>query len=83
MRAIDSAGCANQAFVYADRVLGLQFHLEESEAAVGQLLAHFEHEMTPGKYVQTPAEVREGLLYIPAMNKLLFTLLDRLYEQSK
>ncbi|GMW00005.1 MAG: aminotransferase [Candidatus Hydrogenedentota bacterium] len=83
VRVIESEGCANQAYLYGDRVLGLQFHLEESTAAVDQLLKHFEHEMTPGRYVQSPEQVREGQLYIPAMNKLLYKMLDGLFASNR
>ena len=47
-----SEGCANQAFEYEGRALGLQFHLESTPASVARLVENCGGDMTPGKYVQ-------------------------------
>ncbi len=74
----ESDACAQQGFVYGDRVLALQCHLEETDESVEHLIANFEHEMVSGPYVQTVAEVRNGCTAIPAMHDALETMLDRL-----
>lgn len=50
-----SEACANQAYLYAGRVLGLQFHLEVTAESLTQMIAHGKHELDGSKYTQ-PAE---------------------------
>lgn len=52
-----SAGCGNQAFRIGDRVMGLQFHLEVTPAAMQGMLAHGRAELTPSRYTQSEAEI--------------------------
>ena len=53
-----SEACANQAFQYGSRVVGLQCHPETTPATVDRLVAHCGHELTAGRYIQTEAELR-------------------------
>ncbi|MEE4607900.1 MAG: type 1 glutamine amidotransferase [Desulfobacteraceae bacterium] len=73
-----STACARQAFVYDDRVLALQFHLETTPDSARALIAHCGHEIDGGPFVQTAA----GMLADPARfaraNALLYRLMDRL-----
>lgn len=48
-----SEACLNQAFVYGERVIGLQFHLETTPAGVQDLVAHGQADLIPGRYIQT------------------------------
>lgn len=74
-----SEGCEHQAFLYADRVLGLQFHLESTPASVADLVANCADEIVPGSYVQDAermlAATEEDYTCI---NQALFGILDRL-----
>lgn len=49
--------CANQAFIYGDRVLGLQFHLESTQDSVLQIIDNCASELVTGKYIQKPEEM--------------------------
>ncbi len=74
----ESAGCAQQAFVQGDRVVGLQFHLEQGPVAVAELAAACAAELVPARYVQTRAQLVE-LQPDPAVAEAtLFGLLDEL-----
>jgi GMP synthase (glutamine-hydrolysing) len=70
--------CAQQGFVYDDRVLALQFHLETTPDSARALIAHCGHEIDGGPFVQTAAE----MLAVPARfaraNALMYRLMDRL-----
>jgi len=72
-----SESCEHQAFLYADRVLGMQFHLESTPAGVADLVANCADEIIPGKYVQDAermlAVTREDYARI---NRALFGILD-------
>jgi GMP synthase (glutamine-hydrolysing) len=75
-----SEGCRNQVFQYGDRVLGLQCHLEENEESIEYLLTGFEHEMTPGPYVQSAEAIRGGCGALAPMRTHLRHVLDQLYR---
>lgn len=74
-----SEGCEQQAFLYEDRVLGLQFHLESTPAGVADIVANCADEIVSGKYVQDA----QRMLAAPEedyarINQALFGILDRL-----
>ncbi|RMF88008.1 MAG: type 1 glutamine amidotransferase [Nitrospinota bacterium] len=79
-----SAGCKNQAFLYAARVLGLQFHLEATEESVQQLIAHGRNELLPDRYVQRAEEmlsVDHGLFC--QIHAVMSDLLDTYFSVDK
>jgi GMP synthase-like glutamine amidotransferase len=55
VRMAESDACANQAFLYGDRVVGLQFHLDYSPAGIQRMVRHCGAELVEGPAVQ-PAE---------------------------
>lgn len=75
----ESEGCRSQAFVFDNRILGLQFHLESTPDTVRSILAHCGHELVPARYVQNEAEIlaADPTLFA-SVNRMLETLLDRL-----
>lgn len=52
-----SEGCQNQAFIYNNKVLGLQFHLEVTKTNVQALVDNCSDELIEGRYIQTPEEM--------------------------
>ncbi len=73
-----SAGCANQAFVYNQTVVGLQFHLEMSEASVRGFLPCCSNELVAGKYIQTAEEMLANSEFFATSHRALRQFLDRL-----
>lgn len=75
-----SLTCANQAFVYEERVVGLQFHLETTEQSLEALLTNAAADLDgPGSScVQTAEGMRGRLDYLGPMHVALFGLLDRM-----
>ena len=57
VRLASSEVCANQAFIYEDRVLGLQFHLESTQDSIRQIIENCTSELVTGKYIQKPEEM--------------------------
>ena len=74
----ESDGCAEQAFVHGDRVVGLQFHLEQGPVAVSELAAACAAELVPARYVQTREELLARQPDLAACEAALFGLLDAL-----
>lgn len=73
-----SEGCKNQAFLYQENVFGLQFHLEVSESAIGNLIENCRQEMTAGKYIQSETEILARTDLLKANKNLLYQLLNAL-----
>lgn len=66
----------NQAFIYGNRVLALQFHFEMDEPALKNMISHGNSELVSGKWVQTAPEILDRLPLIVENNTLLFQLLN-------
>ncbi len=78
-RLFASEGCLNQAFLYAENIIGLQFHFEMEKAGIETILQIDEEFITPGQYVQSLAEMR--VEDVPEDNKqMLEAILDYLID---
>ena len=73
-----SAACRNQAFVYAGRVLGLQFHLELSPYNVKELIKNCSAELADGKFIQSRSQLLEPREEFKSTNKAIEGVLDRI-----
>jgi len=72
-----SKACANQAFFYKERVLGLQFHMEMDAGAIEDLIENCGDEIAkPFPSIQTAEVIRENKNNIHACESALFKLLD-------
>lgn len=73
-----SAGCAQQAFSFGERLLGLQFHLEATYANAAEWFRH--ESPAPGEYVQSPEEIlaRPGLF--EQNNRWMERVLERFFS---
>ncbi len=69
--------CEQQAFLIGDQVLGLQFHLEWTEAMMRDALAEPGVAPPPSPSVQTPEEIMSDLSLFKSGRKRFFTLMDR------
>ncbi len=79
---VHCAGCAHQAFVYEQRVIGLQFHLETTPASARQINTHCADEIVEGRYIQTPQAMLGDLQRFDAISQAIWGLLDRLAEDG-
>ncbi len=52
-----SSACGNQGFIYSNRVIGLQFHLEMTSDGINSLLCNCAADITEGKYIQSEKEI--------------------------
>lgn len=81
VRIAGSAACANQGFLYGDRIIGLQCHLETTAGSLEALISHCANELDGSLYVQSPDHLREGLAGAVAMQQVLARVLDGLLAQ--
>ncbi len=70
--------CRNQAYIYREKVIGMQFHFEITMDALEGMIRHCGHELIPAACVQSAADIRAGAHHIAHTNELMFRLLDRL-----
>lgn len=71
-----SAACANQAFQYGLGIVGLQFHLEYSRAAIEQMLRHCGDELQPSPYIQDARTILRTTPQVRETSRLLYGFLD-------
>jgi GMP synthase (glutamine-hydrolysing) len=77
VRLAESEACQNQAFVYADRVVGLQFHLEFTRHGVKDLLRECGQCLPHSKYVQNAQSILAPEASFAENNKKMCVLLSR------
>jgi GMP synthase (glutamine-hydrolysing) len=71
----------NQGFVYNDRVIGLQFHMETTIESMEALIANCGHELVDAPFIQTAEQMRSGAENIETVNSTMAQLLDKLRFQ--
>lgn len=79
LRLAKSFGCHNQAFQLGHSVIGLQFHLETTEASAQAIIEHCANELVPAPYVQAEGEILTAdLQKYQSINELMNSVLDYL-----
>jgi GMP synthase-like glutamine amidotransferase len=78
-----SQGCRHQGFVAAERMVGLQFHLEVTRPGAVELIEHCRNDFElPGPFVQSPQEILADEGRFRKVNQLLVPLLNRLVAST-
>lgn len=78
VRVAESEACANQAFVYNDRVIGLQFHIEYSLKSINSMLLNCGDELVDGKFIHKEDEILSMKNNLGETKNLLHSLLDNM-----
>jgi GMP synthase-like glutamine amidotransferase len=73
-----SEACACQGFVYDERVVGLQFHLETTADSAAALVRNCGQEIGDGPYEQPAQEILAGADLFDDLNTCLVSVLDTL-----
>ncbi len=68
----------NQGFVYNDRAIGLQFHMETMSDSMDALIENCGEELKDAPYIQTEDQMRDGVSNIVIVNAAMKNLLDSL-----
>jgi GMP synthase (glutamine-hydrolysing) len=74
----ESEACACQGFVYGERVVALQFHLEFTAARAAVLIEKCGAEIGHGPFEQTAAEMLADTARFDRLNELMTAVLDKL-----
>ncbi len=78
VRLASSDACENQGFIFGDRVVALQFHMECSRDSVEALVENCAGELVEGPYIQTAMQIRSSFDKLTTINVALSRLLDEL-----
>ena len=78
-RVAESDACANQAFVFGDRMVALQFHIEMQALSEADLNAVGS---ARGRWVQTREQLMAAPADLPVAKAALFSLLDELASRG-
>ena len=73
-----SEACKNQAFLFKDNVLGLQFHFEVTEQSIMAMIENGKQELTGERTIQTEKEILSFMKYVESSNKAMVQVLDYL-----
>lgn len=68
----------NQGFVYNNRVVALQFHLEVTPESVRELVENCRDELVEGPHIQSEKEILSQQKYFETNQRVLFQFLDYL-----
>lgn len=79
----ESEACRHQAFIYKRRVVGFQFHLENTAEIVENLLNNCADEMQPGPYVESAEKILANSGYFGETNQWMDTFLTRLETMER
>lgn len=74
-----SKACVNQAFLFGNCVMGLQFHLEISREGVEMLIRHCQSEWVTGHYIQRTKELLRDEVHFQRLHSLLNPILHYLF----
>ncbi len=74
--------CTNQAFLYEDKILGLQFHFESTPETLKEMITNCRHELIPDDFIQTEAEIVNHAGLCKETNTYLSMILNNLVEKQ-
>lgn len=76
VHAASSEACAQQAFQFGDRVVGLQFHIDYSVESIERMIRHCADELQPSRWVETDPQRLASAQRVAEAKRLLYRLLD-------
>jgi GMP synthase (glutamine-hydrolysing) len=76
-----SEACLNQGFVFENRVIGFQFHLESTQQLVKNLILNCSDEIDRSKYVQSKTAIIANENHFSNINNIMRSVLDVLMQQ--
>ena len=74
--------CEHQAFIYDNRIVGLQFHMETTASGLQYLIENCAADIDGSRFVQSPEEMMTGTQRFETTNQTMRQLLDAMAEQT-
>ena len=76
-----SAACENQAFIYRNKVIALQFHLETTPMSVQSIVEHCGDELIAAPYIQSAEEILGNTRHYSEINNTMRQVLEYLKDR--
>ena len=73
---LSSDTCSNQAFLYKEKVLGLQFHFEVTGQTLKEMIVNGKDELIENTTIQTAEQMLQQTGFIESNNRKMFQILD-------
>ncbi len=80
VRLFESEACKNQGFIYKNRVIGPQLHLEMSNITIGNVIENCKDELIEGTYIQKEKEMLDKYSFLAESKLLMFRIMDNFQE---
>jgi GMP synthase (glutamine-hydrolysing) len=77
-----SEACQHQAFVYDERVVGLQFHMESTPGGIDALMRNCSEELVDGRYIQAASQLVAAPEAFSTINCFMDGLLTRIEQMA-
>lgn len=74
--------CQHQAFIFDNKVLGIQFHFEVTEKTLNEMVQNGKQELEEGPTIQTGTVILQKSPLIGENNQRLYKLLDNLFKNN-
>lgn len=81
LRIGSSTACENQGFIFENRVIGLQFHLETTYESALSIIENSRDELVEGPYIQNENEMLGRAEHFSRNNRLMQVFLEHLEAQ--
>jgi len=81
-RIASSEACENQGFIYEDRIVALQFHLETTQLTAESIIANSREELVEAPYIQSEEEMLSDPLRFNEINRLMAITLEYLEQHA-
>jgi len=75
--------CQHQAFIFDNRVLGIQFHFEVTEKTLNEMILNGKQELEEAANIQTETVILQKSSIVAENNQRMYTLLDNLYRSKQ
>jgi len=82
VRVASSEACENQGFIYNERVVGLQFHLETTRISAESIISNSRQELVEAPFIQNEEEMLKDETRFAEINRLMQIFLEHLEEQA-
>ncbi len=76
----ESTACKNQAYLFNEKVLGLQFHFEVTMQSLELMLLNGKNELVQAQFIQNEHEILGNTGFIQENNNRMFNILDFLAQ---
>lgn len=72
----ESKACKNQAFIYLNRVIALQFHLESTMSSIESLIQNCRDELVSAPFIQSADQIRKDYQKVESLNAIMDKLMN-------